>query len=148
MQIDNIETPAVLVDMDIVEANIRAFQAHYDRLKIKVRPHIKTHKIPKIAKLQLGAGAIGINCQKIGEAEVMSAAGIEDILITYNILGPEKLARLLKLSKNCQLSVTADNRPTITGLAETFARADSSLTVLVECDTGAEAAACKLRKKP
>ena len=131
------ETPAVLIDMDIVEANIRAFQAHCDKIGIKVRPHIKTHKIPKIAKLQIQAGAAGINCQKIGEAEVMAAAGIEDILITYNILGAEKLERLLQLSKSCRLSVTADNLPTIAGLSETFARAGSELTVLVECDTGA-----------
>ncbi len=131
------ETPAVLIDLRVVSENITRFQDYCDKQGVEVRPHIKTHKIPEIAQMQLDAGAVGITCQKIGEAEVMAAAGIDNILITYNIIGPEKLQRLLKLAKTCRLSVTADNRHTVSGLSDTFAAGASPLTVLVECDTGA-----------
>ena len=90
--IEEIDTPAVVVDLDITEANIRRFQDYCDRNGLHLRPHIKTHKIPAIAFAQVKAGAVGINCQKVSEAEVMADAGIADILITYNILGAEKLA--------------------------------------------------------
>ena len=131
------DTPCVLINMSIVRDNIAAFQAYCDGLGIKTRPHIKTHKIPDIAKMQLQLGAVGITCQKIGEAEVMASAGIADILITYNIIGPDKLARLFQLSKICQLSVTADSPQIVTGLSQTFMDSETNLTVLVECDTGA-----------
>lgn len=132
------ETPRVVVDLKRVQENIRRFQNEADRHNILVRPHIKTHKLPRLAKMQLEAGAIGITCQKIGEAEVMADAGIEDILITYNILGPEKLARLKALSKKCTLSATADNSVVVAGLSKTFADSEAALPVLVECDTGAK----------
>ena len=130
-------TPCVLINMSIVRDNIAAFQGYCDSLGIVTRPHIKTHKIPDIAKMQLQLGAIGITCQKISEAEVMANAGLADILITYNIVGSEKLARLFQLSKNCRLSVTADSQQTVAGLSQTFMDSETNLTVLVECDTGA-----------
>jgi D-serine deaminase-like pyridoxal phosphate-dependent protein len=85
---------------------------------------------------QIKAGAIGITCQKLGEAEIMAETGITDILITYNILGEAKLERLLALSKICTLSVVADSRATIAGLSDCFANQGKSLPVLIECDTG------------
>ena len=83
------ETPAVKIDLATVEANISNTQKIFDHLGVAFRPHIKTHRIPAFAKKQLAAGACGITCQKIGEAEVMAASGIDDILITYNIIGEE-----------------------------------------------------------
>ena len=137
MIFSEIDTPAVLVDLDIAEANIDRFQAHCDAHDLALRPHIKTHKLPMIAKRQVQAGAIGVTCQKISEAEAMiSEAGIEDVLITFNILGDQKLRRLRTLAEKVRLSVVADNVETITGLARTFADAKPPLTVLVECDTG------------
>ena len=94
MHIDHIETPAAIIDLDLLESHIKRFQAYLDQHGIANRPHIKTHKIPAIAKMQIAAGAVGITCQKLGEAEVMAEAGIDDILISYNLIGEEKMARL------------------------------------------------------
>ena len=134
---DLIDTPAVIVDLDVVEANVHRFQAYCSAHGIGLRPHIKTHKIPEFAALQMKAGAVGINCQKITEAEVMADAGISDILITFNILVSAKLARLRRLAERCSLTVTADNETVVAGLAEAMAGAGRPLDVLVECDTGA-----------
>jgi len=137
IELEHLETPAMVIREAVVLENIRRFQAHCDRVGLAFRPHIKTHKSIRMAKAQLEAGAVGINCQKIGEAEVMAGAGIEDILITYNIIGPEKLARLRALGeKIARLSVTADNVEVVHGLSGAFADAERPLTVLVECDTG------------
>lgn len=133
----DINTPAVLIDRDIVERNILRFQEYCTQKKIALRPHIKTHKLVEFAQLQVAAGAVGINCQKLGEAEVMAAHGLDDILITYNIIGDVKLARLLSLStKVHRLTVTADSDFTVQGLSATFAHTHKPLEVLVECDTG------------
>lgn len=138
MTFPQIDTPAVLVDLDIAETNIDRFQAHCDQHGLKLRPHIKTHKLPMIAKRQLEAGAIGITCQKISEAEAMIAeGGIDDVLITFNILGDTKLARLRALAERVRLTVVADNSATVDGLSGAFADNPNALSVLVECDTGA-----------
>ena len=107
---DNIDTPAILVDIDTVKSNISKFQNHCNGQGLKLRPHIKTHKIPKFAKWQIEAGAVGITCQKVSEAEAIISEGeIKDILITYNIIGDKKLGRLHNLSKKVKLSVVADS---------------------------------------
>lgn len=138
MTFPQIDTPAVLVDLDIAEANIDRFQAHCDQHGLPLRPHIKTHKLPMIAKRQVQAGAIGITCQKISEAEAMiSEGGIDDVLITFNILGDTKLARLRALANRVRLTVVADNATTVDGLSRAFADSPNALSVLVECDTGA-----------
>jgi D-serine deaminase-like pyridoxal phosphate-dependent protein len=134
--IDALETPAVLIDLAKVEANLTRAQAYADANGVSLRPHIKTHKLPAFAKRQIALGAIGITCQKLGEAEVMADAGIRDILIPYNILGDAKLARLKALADKITLSVSADSEQTIDGYARTFAGAARALPVLVECDTG------------
>ena len=132
------ETPALVLDEAVALANIARFQAHCDRLGLKSRPHIKTHKLPRFAKAQIEAGARGITCQKIGEAEVMADAGIDDILITFNILGEAKLARLKALAgRIARLAVVADSETTVDGLAAAFADGAATLHVMVECDTGA-----------
>src|ERR1700736_6811523 len=87
-------TPAVVIDMDRVERNIARIQAACNAAGVASRPHIKTHKSPLLAKLQIAAGAHGITCQKLGEAEVMADADIDDILISYNLICEEKMARL------------------------------------------------------
>ncbi|WP_417453986.1 D-TA family PLP-dependent enzyme [Kiloniella sp.] len=135
--IDEISTPAVLIDVAIAQKNIEKLQGHCDQHDILLRPHIKTHKLPCMAKRQIKAGAIGITCQKIGEAEIMAASGINDILITYNIVGDQKLNRLAQLAQKCTLSVVADNEYVIEGLARTFTKEEKPLEILIECDTGA-----------
>lgn len=132
------DTPAVLVDLDIAEHNIQKFQQYCDAKGFAVRPHIKTHKLPRLAQFQIQVGAIGITCQKISEAEAMiSKGGISDVLITYNIIGSEKVERLAALAEKVTLSVVADNVTVVQGLAEGFKNAQKPLPVLVECDTGA-----------
>jgi D-serine deaminase-like pyridoxal phosphate-dependent protein len=134
----NVETPAIIIDETVAWANIRAFQDFCDRHNLKFRPHIKTHKLPYFAKQQVAAGAVGLNCQKIGEAEVMADAGFEDILITYNILGEAKLTRLRTLADRIErLTVAADSSQTVEGLAKKFADSSTPLNVMVECETGA-----------
>jgi D-serine deaminase-like pyridoxal phosphate-dependent protein len=134
-----IDTPAVLIDLDIAKRNIERFQHYADQHGLRVRPHIKTHKLPAIAEIQLEAGAVGITCQKVSEAEAMVAGSpaITDVLITYNILGPKKLDRLKALARKVRLSVVADSQTVIDGLSDAFRDQPRPLVVLVECDTGA-----------
>jgi D-serine deaminase-like pyridoxal phosphate-dependent protein len=136
MMLSDLDTPAVTIDLDRMEANIRRAQAQLDRHGIANRPHIKTHKSPEIAGLQRKAGARGITCQKLGEAEVMADAGFDDILISYNILGEEKLGRLGALMRRARMVVAADNPVTVAGLPRAAEIAGRTLEVVVECDTG------------
>jgi D-serine deaminase-like pyridoxal phosphate-dependent protein len=129
-------TPAVAVDMDVVERNIARVQAMIAAKGLANRPHIKTHKSPEIAKMQVAAGAKGITCQKVGEAEVMAAAGLDDILIAYNIYGTEKTARLGRLLREgTRITVAVDNATVLDGLADA-AREGGEIGVVIECDTG------------
>lgn len=133
-----IDTPALVVDEVAVLENINAFQTHCNYVGLKLRPHIKTHKTQRFTQLQLQAGAAGITCQKIGEAEIMADAGADDILITYNIIGAAKLQRLKALSQRIsKLTVVVDNVVALKGLANAFADGSPPLHIMVECDTGA-----------
>jgi D-serine deaminase-like pyridoxal phosphate-dependent protein len=134
--IRDLDTPVPLVDVEIAERNIVRWQAQCDRLGVANRPHMKTHKQPLFARRQIAAGAIGMTCQKLGEAESMVAAGVTDIFITYNIVGASKLARLAALAQKATVSTVADSEAVVAGLAAAFADAEKPLTVLVECDTG------------
>jgi D-serine deaminase-like pyridoxal phosphate-dependent protein len=129
-------TPAVVIDLDRVERNIRRVQAICDRAGVANRPHIKTHKIPALARMQVAAGARGITAQKLGEAEVMADGGLDDILISYNILGEEKTSRLGRLLRRVAVTVAADNPTTIEGLTHAGRIAGRPLGVVIECDTG------------
>ncbi|MFC3075919.1 D-TA family PLP-dependent enzyme [Shinella pollutisoli] len=134
--IDTLSTPAVLIDLDRVEANLKRAQDYADAHGLPLRPHIKTHKLPRFARRQIELGAAGIACQKLGEAEVMADAGLDDILIPYNILGEEKLGRMKALARRIRLRVCADSRTTIEGYARAMRGEPAPLGVLVECDTG------------
>jgi len=98
MFISDLETPAVIVDLDVMERNLSRIADYCRAHQLRLRPHTKTHKIPELAKRQLASGATGITVAKIGEAEVMLAAGIDDILIAYPIVGPKKTTRLAQLA--------------------------------------------------
>jgi D-serine deaminase-like pyridoxal phosphate-dependent protein len=129
-------TPCAVIDMDKVERNIARVQAQCYAAGVANRPHIKTHKSPVLAKLQIEAGARGITCQKIGEAEIMADAGIDNILISYNLIGEEKMARLAALQAKADMTVAADNAIVISGLPQAAAQSGRTLSVVVECDTG------------
>jgi D-serine deaminase-like pyridoxal phosphate-dependent protein len=135
-RIADLSTPRPIIDEDRLAANISRVQSYMDEHGLNFRPHIKTHKIPALAAAQVAAGARGINCQKVSEAEVFAEAGFEDILITFNILGPQKLERLAALNDRISgLKVVADSDITVDGLSAYFS-GRKPLTVLVECDTG------------
>ncbi|RZN31738.1 D-TA family PLP-dependent enzyme [Bradyrhizobium sp. Leo121] len=129
-------TPCAVIDMDRVERNIARIQAACDAAGVAHRPHIKTHKNPMLAQMQIAAGAKGITCQKLGEAEIMAEAGISDILISYNLLGDEKMARLGALQGKANVTVAADNSVVVADLPKAAAASGRTLSVVVECDTG------------
>ena len=134
----DLDTPAVTIDLAIMEDNIRRVQAHLDRYGIGNRPHVKTHKVPEIGRMQMAAGALGITCQKVGEVEVFADAGVaDDVLLTYNILGRQKTDRLMALGKRLRrLAVVFDNEVVARGLSEAGVRHGVDVRFLVECDTG------------
>ena len=134
----DLETPAVTIHVDIMEDNIRRVQAHLARHGLGNRPHIKTHKIPAIGKMQMAAGAMGITCQKLGEVEVFVDAGVaDDILLTYNILGRTKTDRLMALIRRAPgITVALDNEVVARELSEAGVRHGLDVRFLVECDTG------------
>ena len=140
-------TPAVVIDLDRVERNIARVQKLCDAAAVANRPHIKTHKSPVLAKMQVAAGAKGITCQKLGEAEVMVDGGLEDILISYNLLGTEKMGRLGRLLQRAAITVAADNPTTIEGLTEAARIAGRPLGVVIECDTGRKRAGVETAKE-
>ncbi|SDD04312.1 D-TA family PLP-dependent enzyme [Bradyrhizobium pachyrhizi] len=129
-------TPCAVIDMDRVERNIARIQKACDEAGVANRPHIKTHKNPMLAQLQIKAGAKGITCQKLGEAEIMADAGIDNILISYNLLGDEKMARLGALQSKANVTVAADNSVVVGDLPKAAAASGRPLSVVVECDTG------------
>ena len=136
-RVEELDTPIVTVELDIVAANIRKMQAYCDAHRIRFRPHIKTHKIPELGRLQIEAGAQGITCQKLGEAEVFADAGFDDIFIPYNLVGPAKLRRLTALARRARVSVAVDSATVAQGIAEAAAAARIEVPLLIECDTGA-----------
>ncbi len=135
MHIHDLDTPSVLIDLDRLERNIQRMQADCDDAGIKFRPHIKTHKIPEIARMQIDAGAVGLACQKVSEAEVFASAGFNDILIPYNIVGAHKTARLADMALYNRVTVSADSETVIAGLSEAMAPLGTPLRVMVELAT-------------
>ncbi len=136
MHINDLETPSVLIDLDRMETNIRQMQAHCDRLDLDFRPHIKTHKIPAIARMQLEAGAMGIACQKLSEAQVFMDAGFDDIQIPYNIVGAQKTRRLARMAKRIHVTAMADHPVAVDGLSQAAEAAGIRLRVLADLATG------------
>ena len=136
--VTDLDTPVVTVDLDIMTENIRRVQADLDRHGIANRPHIKTHKIPAIGRMQLAAGATGIVCQKIGEIEVFADHGVApDVLLAYNVLGRQKTDRLMAAARRVErLSIVLDNEVVARGLSEAGQRHGLDVRFLVECDTG------------
>lgn len=131
----DLDTPTVLVDLDLVEANISKMFAQFVNSKVTVRPHLKTVKSPFFAALMIEAGAKGVCVAKLGEAEIMADAGIEDILITTELIGREKLLRLSKLLANfpnSSIKVVVDSREGALALSEMM-RAKPLVGLTLDC---------------
>lgn len=131
-----LDTPCLLIDLDILAGNVARMAVLARRSRVALRPHAKTHKSARIARMQLEAGATGICVATVGEAEVMRAAGIADILIAYNIVGDAKLARLLPLCADGGITLTADSLEVAEGYSCMAAAAGRTLPVLLEIDSG------------
>lgn len=131
-----IDTPALLLDLDLMERNIDRMSTLFRNLPAKLRPHAKTHKTPSIAHKQLAAGAIGITCAKLGEAEIMVQGGIRDVLIANQIVGARKIARLMSLARHADLIVAVDDVRNVEDLSLAAQAVGISLRVLMEVDVG------------
>lgn len=136
MKIFDIETPAILIDIDILESNLSRMAAYGRAHKLAIRPHTKTHKIPQIALLQMLHGAAGITVAKIGEAEVMAEAGLKNILIVYPVWGVDKWRRLAELANRASISVAMDSLEVATGISQMAREADIEIGIRLEFDTG------------
>ncbi len=133
---EEIDTPALLIDLDVFEANIRTMADFFKTVNAELRPHAKTHKTPIIANKQLEAGAIGITCAKLGEAEAMVHAGIRDVLIANQVVGSQKIARLINLAKNSEIMVAVDDADNVDQLSAAAEAKGVTLRVLIEVSTG------------
>ena len=131
-----LETPALLIDLDALEANLAEMAAVAARAGVRLRPHTKTHKSPEIARMQVAAGAAGITCAKLGEAEVMADAGLDDLLIAYPLVGEQKLRRLRALLERARVRVSLDSVEVAEGLGRVGRDLGRGVEVLVEVDTG------------
>lgn len=137
MKLAELDTPAVICDLDLVEHNLEQMAAKCREIGIPLLSHTKAHKIPELAHWQLQTGAVSIVCQKIGEAEEMVAAGIRDLLIPYNIVGDAKLERLARLAGRASLTVAVDSEPVARGISRTMEAHGTEIEVLIEVDSGA-----------
>ncbi|MBT3995165.1 MAG: D-TA family PLP-dependent enzyme [Chloroflexi bacterium] len=136
MHIYELDTPSVVIDVDVLEKNINDMADHCKNLGITLRGHTKSHKNPEIAKMQVAAGSQGIVCQKLGDAENMARAGLDDILMTYNIVGKQKVHRLVELARFRRMTVTVDSLAVAEGISEQAATDGVTIGVLVEFDSG------------
>jgi len=135
-QVSELDTPALLLDLDAFERNIETMAEYIRGVPAELRPHEKTHKCPIIAHKQLEAGAIGITCAKLGEAEAMAAAGIRDILIANQVVGEPKVTRLVNLTKHSDIIVAVESSINVKHLAEAARAKGTTLNVIIEVDVG------------
>lgn len=134
-----VETPALIVDLDAFETNLRLMQDSIAGFAGRIRPHAKTHKCPAIALQQMALGAVGVCCQKVSEAEALVEGGVPDVLISNQVVGAGKIARVAALAQRARLSICVDDASQVTALEEALAIAgDDTLDVLVEIDVGAK----------
>ena len=137
MALADVDTPALLLDLDAFERNLDRMDASLTGKPVKLRPHAKSHKCPEIALRQLQRGAAGVCCQKVTEAEAMVEGGVPDVLIANEVVGAPKLKRLAALAKRARIAVCADDSGNVTALDEAARAAGVKLDVLVEVNVGA-----------
>lgn len=139
MLLADVDTPALLIDLNAFEANLRLMQESIADFAGELRPHAKTHKCPTIALAQITHGAVGVCCQKVSEAEALVDGGVGDVLISNQVVGAKKVARVAALAQRSRISICVDDPLQVTALEEAMARAgNATLDVLVEIDVGAK----------
>ena len=137
MALEDVDTPALLLDLDAFEFNIQLMAGFAKKFGINHRPHAKTHKSPVVAQKQIAAGAVGQCCQKVAEAEILVAGGVSDVLVSNQIVGRRKLDRLAGLARNANISVCVDDKDNINQINAAAKRFNAKIDVLVEIDIGA-----------
>ena len=136
MHISELETPALLIDLDRMESNLHRVADYAREHKLRLRPHTKTHKTPAIGRKQIDLGAVGLTVAKVGEAEVMLASGTPDLLVAYPVIGEHKLKRLMEVARHTRLTVALDSTQAAQELSAAAGAAGVSVGVLVEADVG------------
>jgi D-serine deaminase-like pyridoxal phosphate-dependent protein len=136
MRVSELDTPALLVDLDVMERNLGRAAEYAETHGLRLRPHTKTHKIPALARMQLASGAAGLTVAKVGEAEVMMAAEPPDLLVAFPVVGRAKLKRLIPLARKTRVTVSLDNLSAAQQIAEAARRAKVTIGVLAEVDVG------------
>ena len=137
MTLEEIDTPALLVDLDAFERNLQLMAANVESCGVRLRPHAKTHKCAVIARQQMALGAVGVCCQKVSEAEALVHAGVPDVLVSNEIVGRRKLERLAALAKLAQVAVCVDNAVNVSEVDAAAAKFGTVIDVLVEVNVGA-----------
>ncbi|HEX5414007.1 MAG TPA: alanine racemase [Terriglobia bacterium] len=136
MKYHELPTPALTIDLDILECNLDRMAAYCRQHGIGLRPHTKTHKVPEVARMQVERGTVGLTVAKVGEAEVMAGAGLDKILIAFPIWGEEKLRRIAAIARERDILLSLDNEATAEGLSQAASAAAATVGVLVEFDVG------------
>ena len=135
--LNRVDTPALILDYDALRANIRTMAAFFEPLSARLRPHFKTHKCTRIARMQMEAGAVGMTCAKVSEAEVLVSSGVRDVLIANQVVGSIKIERLMGLvARHVDLKVAVDDETNLRELSRATTARDVELGVLVEVDVG------------
>ncbi len=135
---EDIETPALLVDVDIMQDNMDKMMAFLRQsgAGVGIRPHAKSHKTPEIARLQMAKGALGICCAKLGEAEAMADGGVTDIMIASQVIGKGKISRLVDLSKRVNLKVAVDTSENVKDISRESAASGGNVGIVIETEVG------------
>ncbi|MBT3350811.1 MAG: DSD1 family PLP-dependent enzyme [Nitrospinaceae bacterium] len=136
MPVRELDTPALLIDLDAMERNLGKMSERLAGSGLRLRAHSKTHKSPILARKQMALGAVGVCCQKVSEAEVMVAGGVEDILVSSEVVSLPKLRRLMALTRHARVMVVVDDPRGAELLSEAAREAKSSISVLVDVDVG------------
>jgi len=136
MDRSQIETPALLLDYELLEANVRYMAKYLDKKSVKLRPHIKCHKTPEIARIQIDAGADGVMVAKLGEASVMADAGIGDIAIANQVVQETKIRRLVDINQCARVSVAVDNPAIVDRISAVATERDVDISLIVEVNVG------------
>ncbi|MSQ49301.1 MAG: DSD1 family PLP-dependent enzyme [Betaproteobacteria bacterium] len=135
MRLEDVDTPALILDLDAFETNLKRLAQAVPH-RVRVRGHAKTHKCPEIGKRQIAAGAVGLCCQKVAEAEAMVEGGINDVLVSNEVVGAAKLERLAALARRAKLGVCVDHADQVRDLAAAMQRAGAHIDVYVELEVG------------
>lgn len=136
MRVCDLDTPALLIDLEIMERNLRRAADYARASGLRLRPHTKTHKVPAIGRKQLDSGAVGLTVAKVGEAEVMLNAEPPDLLVAYPVIGRAKLERLMQVARKTQVTVALDSLVAARQLSEAAREAHVEIGVLAEVDAG------------